>query len=866
MWLGGLVLIMFLAAGCANGAPDTPALTSTTPTTVAAQVTDAATPRSVSKDSAGTVTPSATATQTATFTPTATDTLTPSPTATDTPTPSPTPTATPSPTPTPTPTPLPDARLRLGRTFQEQGNYEAAIGQFQGLLADPAAELDEAAEARYRLGQCYALDGNPSSATAAFQDFLDAHPDDPHRLAAYFQLAEAYVALEEWEAAVEGYQTYLAERDAIASAVHERIGDAYVKLRDDERALESYKAALESASYLDQVFALREKIADLHLRNAGYDLAIAQYEDILEAAQSETYRAQVEYLLGHAYLLADDADAAYLHWSTAVALYPKAHHAYLSLVELVNAGVEVDELQRGMVDYYAGVYGAAVQALYRYLESDVTERRDEARYYVGRAYHLSGSYSLAINEYDALIAAYPDSPLAGGAWLEKARSLAAQGRTDDAGEVLAAFVEAYPDHELAPEALWRMARQHENSAAWAEAASAYRRLQQNYPTSERAAESLFRAGLSHFRLSDYEAAVEVWRQFVTGYPDADRLSATRYWLGRAYGALDDAAEANRWLALAAKSSSFLPDYYTLRAGHRLASLKAGVSSDALVESWPLARPSLLLDFDEVTARAEAEAWMLDWADPEGEVGDLSVLMDALAQDRRYQRALEYLAVGLQQDALDEFEIMRVARRDEPLIMYGLAVASQELGAYKTSIRCALQVMNLSPVHSLSDAPRFLQHLAYPIYFDDLVLAEAAAHGLDPLLVFALIRQESLFESGALSYAQAIGLMQVIPATGDWIALRLGWEDFAADHLTRPYVNLRFGTWYLIQGLNAFQGNVFAALAAYNSGIGAPGRWLDVSGDDPDIFVETIEYSQTWHYVQLVYQHHALYRHIYQPGG
>jgi soluble lytic murein transglycosylase len=639
-----------------------------------------------------------------------------------------------------------------------------------------------------------------------------------------------------------------------------------VQLQDDEQALNSYKAALESVPYLDQSFALREKIADVHLRNAAYDLAVAQYEKILGAAQLDAYRAQIEYLLGQAHLLAADADGAYLHWSTAVELYPRAHHAYLSLVELVDAGVEVDEFQRGMVDYYAGAYGPAVQALYRYLESDATERRDEARYYIGRAYHLSGSYDLAIKAYDVLIAAYPDSSAAVDAWLEKGRSLAAQSRIDEATETLEAFVEAYPDHELAPEALWRMARQNEGVAAWAKAASAYRRLQENYPASERAGESLARAGLSHFRLADQEAAIVDWRKLVTEYPDSGRLSATRYWLGRAYSALGNDAEAGEWLTLAAESPALLPNYYALRASHRLETLKAGSSTDSLVESWPLAQPSLLLDFEGATARAEAEAWLLDWAGPEEEAKDSSGLMDVLAQDPRYQRGVEYLAVGLGQEALDEFEAMRVAWRDDPLVMYGLALASQELGVYKTSIRCALQVVNLSPVDDISRAPIFLQRLAYPIYFDGLVLAEAAANDLDPLLIFALIRQESLFESSARSYAEASGLMQVMPSTGEWIALRLGWEDFVPEHLARPYVNVHFGTWYLVQGLGAFQGNVFAALAAYNSGIGAPGRWLDASGDDPDLFVETIDYSQTLHYVQLVYQHHALYRQIYQPGS
>ena len=857
VWLLGLALVVLLVAACASHTPVAPTATPTTlvPATQPPPVATLTPTPTVPED---TVTPSPTPT------PTSTPTSTPTPTGTPTFTPTPTPTPSPSPTstPTPTPTPLPDARLRLGRIFYKQGIYAAAIEQFQALLADPGERPDEATEAHYRLAQCYWLNGDPSSAVVTFQGFLDAYPDDSRRPAAHFQLAEAHAALGEWEAAVKGYRAYLAERDVIAGVVHERIGDAYVQAGDDEQALQSYQEALDSAPYLDQILALRKKVAEIHTHGEAYDLAFAQYEKSLESAQLSAYRAQIEYLMGQTFSLAGDADAAFRHWGRAVDLYPKAHHAYLSLVELVNAGVEVDEFQRGMVDYYAGVYGAAVQALYRYLESDATERRQEARYYIGRAYHLSGNYRLAINEYDTLIAAYPNSPVAADAWLEKARSLDAQGRTGDAIEVLQAFVKARPEHELVPDALWSAAQLHEDMTTWADAAVAYRQLQQNYPASDRAGESLFRAGLSHFRLADYQAAIEDWQALAAEYATSDRLSAARYWLGKAYSALGDDVQADKLLELTAKSSSFLPDYYTLRARHRLAASRTEAGASLSVEGWPSAQPNLLLAFDESAAQAEAEAWLLTWADPVGEVDALGIL----AQDPRYQRGVEYLTLGLGSAALDEFKIMRVAREDEPLVMYGLALATRELGVYQTSILCALRVVHLAPGRTVGDAPRFLQYLAYPIYFDDLVLAEAATHNLDPLLVFALIRQESLFEPGVRSYAAAVGLMQIIPSTGEWIALRLGWDDFGPAHLTRPYLNVHFGTWFLAQGLDTFQGDVFAALAAYNAGLAAPGRWLDVADGDPDLFVETIDYSQTLHYVQLIYQHHTLYRQIYQSGS
>ena len=753
----------------------------------------------------------------------------------------------------------------MGRTFYELGHYAAAIEQFQALRTDPAVEPDEAAEAQFLLARCYWLNGDPSSATVAFQAFVDAYPDDARQPAARFQQAEAYAALEQWEAAIEGFRAYLAERDVVASAVHEQVGDAYIRLGDDEQALVSYQAALESLPSLKEAFDLRQKIADIHLRNEEYELAIAQYEKILQETQSNAYRAQVEYLLGQAHLLAGDAEAAYGHWMAAVSRYPKEHHAYLSLSELVNAGVEVDEFQRGMVDYYAGVYGAAVQALYRYLESDVTERRDEARYYIGRAYHLSGSYRLAINEYDALIAAYPDSPMVANFWLEKARSQVAQERTNDAIETLLAFVEMYPDHELAPEALWRAAQLHEDQVAWAEAATVYERLRGDYPASGRAAEALFRAGLSHFRLADYQAAIEDWQTLTVEYATSDRRPAAWYWLGKAYSALGDDVQATKSLQSVASSGLSSPDYYALRADHRLQALQGSGGADSSIQSWPSTQPNLLLDFDEAVARAEADAWLLTWADRSEETDDLNTLPEVLGQDPHYQRGVEYLALGLDAEALAEFEAMRLAHKDDPLIMYGLALATRELGVYQTSIRCALRVVQLSPVGGISDAPWFIQYLAYPIYFGDLVLSETAARNLDPLLVFALIRQESLFNSRVRSYAAAVGLMQIIPSTGEWIAFRLGWEGFTPDQLTRPYLNVHFGTWFLAQALDAFRGDVFAALAGYNAGLAAPRRWMEVADGDPDLFVETIDYSQTVSYIRLIYEHQALYRLIYQSA-
>jgi soluble lytic murein transglycosylase len=110
---------------------------------------------------------------------------------------------------------------------------------------------------------------------------------------------------------------------------------------------------------------------------------------------------------------------------------------------------------------------------------------------------------------------------------------------------------------------------------------------------------------------------------------------------------------------------------------------------------------------------------------------------------------------------------------------------------------------------------------YPVERMDLVRAEAAAAGLDPALVCSVVRAESRFHANAVSPHGAVGLMQLMPDTAGWIALRLG---LTAPDLYDPETNLRFGTWYLRYLIDRY-GRVDLALAAYNAGPTRVDQWV-----------------------------------------
>lgn len=138
-------------------------------------------------------------------------------------------------------------------------------------------------------------------------------------------------------------------------------------------------------------------------------------------------------------------------------------------------------------------------------------------------------------------------------------------------------------------------------------------------------------------------------------------------------------------------------------------------------------------------------------------------------------------------------------------------------------------------------------LAYPRAFEELVLEWAERNRVDPFLVWAVMREESHFQPDVMSWADARGLMQVIPSTGAWIAQRLG-EPFVLEDLFDPATSIRYGTWYLSNLLEVFDGNATLAIAAYNGGRGSVQRWMGSplfrdTADLPGVaaFRETREY-------------------------
>jgi soluble lytic murein transglycosylase-like protein len=161
-------------------------------------------------------------------------------------------------------------------------------------------------------------------------------------------------------------------------------------------------------------------------------------------------------------------------------------------------------------------------------------------------------------------------------------------------------------------------------------------------------------------------------------------------------------------------------------------------------------------------------------------------------------------------------------------------------------------------------PGLIDRIQYPLAPEFLKDCDRPRSGLDPLVLHAIIRQESAFQADALSPAGAVGLMQLMPRTAAETARREKLPRPRRRDLTRPALNVRLGAAYLSRLVAGYKGDYFRAVAAYNAGESAVGRWWGAAGGDPATYLEGISYRETRFYVRRVFFNLLQYYRIYRP--
>jgi soluble lytic murein transglycosylase len=780
--------------------------------------------------------------------------LQPTPTATPLPTATPTAvasaTATPPPTPTPTPILQAGDALEAGRRHQRNGDYQAAASVYQAIVSS-YHDSSEARDALYLLGEAYVLAHDYPAARENLEQFRERYPDDERHPFATFRLATTYEKLGWWDEAILLYRQYGEQRDVIPEYVHLFVGYALMELERYEEAKEEFAQVLDLNPPLTLELQALQQTALAWRRLEEYDQGVAFYRRLLDRAQEDGTRAETLYQMALTYQEGEDQEQAIQVFAQLAEDYPRAYRAYQAMEELDSLeSTALSPFQRGLIYYYNGLYDPAVLAFYDHIED--VEDTAEAHYYAALAYRGYDAYYLSIDELETVIQGFPASDLVGKAWWEMARSWIFIGNNEFAIDAYRQLFTSRPQDPLADDAQWKLANLLDDEGEFEQAVAAYTGLIERFPASEYAPQALFRAGLTHYRLGEYDQAYQIWETLPDKYPQSDSRSRALFWLGKSQ--LEQGHEDSALAYLNQLLASDLTGYYGLRA------------SD-LIRGEPPANPADVYDIefyamDNQEQQASLEQWLAGWAG-QGENQPLQELAPRILNDRLFQQGLELLRVGQWDSAKARFREVRTTFQDDPFALYQLALFFQREGFNDQSIACAQRILKLSPQNSLYEAPVLLQKLHYPVYFADLIVPQAEKRGLEPLLLAALIWQESWYDPFATSGYPARGLTQFIEPTADWAAEELGFSDFEYSDLYRPVVAVEFGGWYLEWIMDQEDGQVFRALAHYNAGPGNVARWTrDGEITDIDLFVEEVDFEQTEAFIHRIYQHYWTYRNAY----
>ena len=773
--------------------------------------------------------------------------------ATKTPLPSATPTATLTPTntplPTATPTPLPAVRILSGDQAYKDGDYDSALAAYQ-LAFDITSDPDIKAAALTKIGRIYYQQKQVQKAVDTLRQVTENYTSPDSLSMAYVYLAEIYTFLQQPAESAAAYQSYLDLKPGILDSYFlEKKGDALTANGQFAEANTAYEAAVGS-SPVSPTTSLDLKISSNLVSLGDVDTAIQRYIFIQNSTSNEYVKAQAEFLIGQIYLNKGDTATAYEHFQNNVNNYPRSFDSYSALSALVNAGEIVNNLNRGIVDYFAGQYEISIKALDEY-EAEFNNHDGTSHYYKALAYTALQDYPNAQIEWNKLIDDHPGDRFWSTAFDEKAYTLwLYQDRYEEAAQTLLDFVSRVPQDPQSPGFLFEAGRIYERANLLDLAATTWERLATEYPSAEQSYSGIYLSGITHFRQQNYEAALSSFQRALLLASNPLDSSSAYLWLGKIQLVMNDAASAQiSWQQAVQKDPT---GYYSERA------------RDLLINRAPFtACPVLDLAVDLESERTEAISWVRKTFNLAEDV-DL-VNLNSLTQDPRFIRGNEYWRLGLYEEGRAEFEELRLSRELDVADTFRLTKFFLDIGLYRSAVFSARQVLTLAGLDDTStfNAPLYFNHIRFGAYYREMVMQDAQEERLDPLMLLSLIRQESLFEGFIQSSAGAKGLMQLIPDTARQTSANMGWpEVYADDDIYRPFVNIRLGSHYLRQQIDFQGGDIYAALAGYNAGPGNAQIWRDLSTGDPDLFLEIVRYKETRQYIRSIVELYNIYRMFY----
>jgi soluble lytic murein transglycosylase len=462
--------------------------------------------------------------------------------------------------------------------------------------------------------------------------------------------------------------------------------------------------------------------------------------------------------------------------------------------------------------------------------------RDVAQVKLGVAQYLAKDTRGAQKYLKDLVVATPDADAERLQYL-----LLCARRADDRAamhEALDQLARLYPDSPWRLEALIAVANSYLVENQPSDYEPLYRACYESFPNEPRAAVCHWKVAWSHYLRRQNDAG-DLLREQLRLFPNSDDSPAALYFLARLAEGADDPASARTYYNEILRE---YPNYfYTTLARERLADMRELVATSVSARDF--------LRTVDFKTRARVRDFVPN-----------------AASRIRIERAQLLAAAGL--DDWAETELRYAAQNEDQPHVMGLELARMASlrGAQDQAIRYLKRYTPDYLSLPMDSAPAMFWKLAFPLPYRSTLERYARQNDLDPFLMAALARQESEFNPKAISAANARGLTQILPSTGRELSRRLH-IPYSTARLFQPQTNLQLGSYYMRTVADNLGGRWEAALAAYNAGLSRAQAWSKWGGfREPAEFVETVPFSQTRNYIQIVLRNADIYRRLYAKSA
>jgi len=441
-------------------------------------------------------------------------------------------------------------------------------------------------------------------------------------------------------------------------------------------------------------------------------------------------------------------------------------------------------------------------------------------------------------------------------------------RYGDAGKLLLGVYAQLGD--AAAEAMFHGARALSRADRDDDAITWYRKVVASYPSTAYAQEAQFLTGWLEFNRGNYREAIKPLEASLTRYPHSKWVDDSLWFLGMAHYFLGEWNPARVRLDALARHGGALEGgkgtYWRARVDERLADKPAAIAGyTQTVTRFPFSWYALLARARLAALGVTVPPFGVPDARPRGPklAGELD---EAIAADDLIARADALVAAGLGADAGDELarnERPFLKRHDRAAAFAMLLDRHRKAGNYFRPWMLAVSYSGSAldgPAEG--DARRWWEN-AYPRAYRDLIEKYQALGANPEGYLYSIMRKESGFNPHDLSYADAQGLLQMIPATTLRVAKELK-IPYDPGRLYEPAYNIQTGSWYIGHLLQKFKGQVPIGAGSFNSGPRPVMKWVDQYGDrEIDELVELVPYTQTREYMKKVTENFARYQYLYE---